>query len=80
MKKEKVYTADAEVTLYRTLQDGGLLTKKMENEKGKRYILIRDKESMEPEYISKEEYERLVTENPLTVTDGTQNQSTQTTR
>jgi hypothetical protein len=30
---------------------------------------------MEPEYISEEEYERLVAENPLTVTVSTQNQS-----
>jgi len=66
-----VYTAHAEVTLYRTLEDGGLLTKKMENEEGKRYILIRDEDSMTPEYISKEKYERLVSENPLAQADKT---------
>lgn len=71
-RKEKVYTAHAEVELYRLLEDGSLLTKEMENEEGKRYILIRDEESMTPEYISKEEYKRLVAENPLTVADGTQ--------
>jgi hypothetical protein len=69
-----VYTAHAEVTLYRTLKDGSLLTKKMENEKGKRYILIRDEDTMAPEYINKEEYQRLVAENPLTLADETQNQ------
>ena len=66
-----VYTAHAEVTLYRNLDDGGLLTKKMENEEGKRYILIRDADSMIPEYVSQDEYERLVSENPLTRTDET---------
>ena len=70
-RKEKVYTVHAEVTLYRTLEDGGLLTKKMENEEGKRYILIRDEDSMTPEYISKEKYERLVSENPLAQADET---------
>jgi hypothetical protein len=56
------------------LKDGSLLTKKMENEKGKRYILIRDEDTMAPEYINKEEYQRLVAENPLTLADETQNQ------
>jgi len=74
-RKEKFYTVHAEVEFYRTLEDGSLLTKNMENEKGKRYILIRDEESMIPEYISKEEYDRLVSENPLIIINETQNQA-----